>query len=731
MFRSLFLLLLLCWGCSFKAFAQKKNASFEYHIHRANAPLAIDGSGDDAAWQSAEVVSDFYMVLPMDTSKAQVRTEVRMLYDDKQMYLLAVCYEKVAGPYMVESLRRDFSFGKNDNFLVFLDPFDDQTNGFTFGSNAEGAQWDGLLFDGGAANLGWDNKWTSAVATEEDKWTFEMAVPFKTLRYKAGITRWGVNFSRLDMKTTEKSAWTPVPRQFPTASLAYTGVLVWDEPPPPAGLNASLIPYALASTSKNQEQHSDGNTSGQVGLDAKMALTSALNLDLTLNPDFSQVEVDRQQTNLDRFELFFPERRQFFLENGDLMTNFGYSSIRPFFSRRIGLNSSIQYGARLSGKLDKNWRVNLMDMKTNADESGTPDQNFAVVALQRQLFARSNITMLAINKQTLDYDQVTNTDAVRRYNRNLGFEYNLLSANNVWRGKVLYLKSFSPGIQSKDQVFAANLGYNDRKWELNAQYESVGKDYRAEVGYVPRTGYQNMSLQGGRWFFVKSGSLINHGPSIMSTSYLSPSGQLTEFTHALIYRFNFKDRSYLGFWTARDHVKLLQPFDPTNFTGIPLQAGTQHNWGSFGGEYISKPQQLLTYSMSWRYGGYYANGKRLRLVGELGYRMQPYAAITMNASFNHLAFGDSEVLPLAMQHTQYDFWLIGPRIDLTLTNKLFFTNFIQYNNQTENINLNLRFQWRYSPASDFFIVYTDNYFSDSLRVRNRALVAKFTFWWNY
>ena len=721
------LLLLLCFNL---LFSQKKNAVFEYHIHRADGPIKIDGAGDDPAWSKAEMVSDFYMVLPMDTSKAKVRTEVRMLYDQQNMYLLATCYEKLPGPYMVESLRRDFNFGRNDNFLLFMDPFDDLTNGFTFGSNAEGAQWDGLLFEGGSANLSWDNKWTSEVKSEDDKWTFEMAVPFKTLRYKSGITRWGINFSRLDMKTTEKSAWTPVPRQFPTASLAYTGVLVWDEPPPPAGANFSVIPYALANTNKDYTSNKPGSIKGDVGVDAKIAITSALNLDLTVNPDFSQVEVDRQQTNLDRFELFFPERRQFFLENGDLFTNVGYASIRPFFSRRIGLNTPIQYGARLSGKLNKKWRIGAMDMQTNADEQGTPRQNFAVMAVQRQIFARSNITALAINKETLDFETVTDPTKIKRYNRNLGFEYNLLSSNNVWKGKLMYLKSFSPGIDTKDHVLAANLQYSARRWTYAFQYESVGKNYRAEVGYVPRTNYQYLNGQVGYLFFPKSKVLINHGPLLMYNQYLNPTGQQTEYTHVLVYRFSFQNRRELTVWTARDYVKLLTPFDPTNFAGNTLATGSEHKWASFGGDFTSKPQSVFTYSATFRYGGYFAQGRRLRIGGDIGYRLQPIAAITMNINYNRIEFDDVEVLPTQLKNTDWNFWLIGPRIDLTLTNKLFFTNFIQFNNQNKNVNLNLRVQWRYSPASDFFIVYTDNYYSEGLKIRNRALVAKLTYWWN-
>ncbi|MDZ7637714.1 MAG: carbohydrate binding family 9 domain-containing protein [Bryobacterales bacterium] len=228
------------------ASAQKQNEAYQLRIHRAPSPIVVDGSVSEPAWESAEVAGDFWMVLPMDTGKANVRTDVRMAYDDKNLYLGAVCYHgSVPGPYMVESLRRDWSFGANDNFIFFLDTFDDQTNGFTFGVNAEGAQWDGLLFEGGRANLSWDNKWTSSLKKYEDRYEFEIAIPFKSIRYKEGNTRWGVNFSRQDLKTTEKSAWAPVPRQFPTAALALTGVLLWDEPPPSPGPNISLIPYVL------------------------------------------------------------------------------------------------------------------------------------------------------------------------------------------------------------------------------------------------------------------------------------------------------------------------------------------------------------------------------------------------------------------------------------------------------------------------------------------------------
>ena len=720
----IFFLLLIALFFNLVIIAQKKNESYQLHIHKVSSTIQVDGIIDEPAWASAEVARDFFMVLPMDTSRSKVKTEVRMGYDKENLYLLAVCFHAPQQKYMVESLKRDFSFGKNDNFLLFMDPFDDQTNGFSFGANAAGAQWDGTMFEGGKVDLSWDNKWTSVVKNYPDRWIFEAAIPFKSIRYKKGITNWGINFSRLDIIAAEKSSWTPVPRQFPTASLAYTGTLVWDEPPPEPGANISVIPYLLTGLNKNYAEKKRAAYRKDIGVDAKIAVTSSLNLDLTVNPDFSQVEVDRQVTNLDRFELFFPERRQFFLENGDHFSNFGYTSIRPFFSRRIGLNAPIHFGTRLSGKINKNWRMGLMDMQTGkVDSMQLPAQNFTVVALQRRIFSRSNIGFLFINKQSVNYTPGDSAKHVySAYNRNFGIEYNLASANNMWTGKVMLLKSFSPGIAGKNWVHAANLLYTKRKWILGWQHEFVGSKYSAEVGYVPRKDYIKVNPSATRLFFPAKGKILSHGPRFSSSYFFNTALHQTDNESFLLYTFNFRKQAYFDTWLAHDYVQLLLPFDPTNSAKDTLARGTEHRWNAWGTDYISKPQQRFTYGFTSRYGGYYANGKRLNITADIGYRFQPFVNIALNASYNNIN------LPLPWGHTY--FWLIGSRIDVTMTNKLFFTSFIQYNEQQKNINLNTRFQWRYRPASDLFIVYTDNYYSIPFSVRNRALVLKFTYWWN-
>jgi hypothetical protein len=372
-----------------------------------------------------------------------------------------------------------------------------------------------------------------------------------------------------------------------------------------------------------------------------------------------------------------------------------------------------------------------MDMQTGKNEAGVPAQNFGVLALQRQVFARSNITGIFINKQTFDYEAaIDDHEDLTRYNRNLGFEYNLASSNNIWRGKLLYLRSFTGGAEGNDQVIAGNLGYNSKHWSIGMQYDYIGSNYNAEVGFVPRTGLHRLNPEAGYLFFPKSGPVLSHGPFAQTELFYDTDYRPTDNETFLLYRFNFQDRSEFNAWVAHNYVKLLDPFDPTNLVGDTLATGTEHRWNAWGLEYVSKPQSRLTYALATRYGGYYANGKRLRLNGELGYRFQPYVAITMSATYNHLKFFDDEMLPESMQGQSYDLWLVGPRIDVTLTNRLFLTNFLQYNNQEDNINLNIRLQWRYRPASDLFLVYTDNYYAEGLGVKNRALVLKLTYWWN-
>ena len=702
-------------------YGQVNTNNYRLPIQKTNEKIKIDGVLDEITWKNTALADDFFMITPIDTGKATQFSEARMSFDEENLYISIIFFNtNTQGEYVVESLKRDFSFGKNDNFLVAIDPFNNQNTGFAFGLNSYGAQWDGTMFNGRNVDLNWDTKWYSAVQFDEEKWVCEIAIPFKSIRYNEDISEWGINFSRLDLKASEKSSWAPVPRQFPSVTLAYTGALVWETPPPKQSSNISLIPYL--SNNLSSKNKSTPNNDFKVGGDLKYSLTSALNLDVTINPDFSQSEVDQQVTNLDRFELFFPERRQFFLENADLFSNFGYRSIRPFFSRRIGLNAPIQSGVRLSGNLDKNWRIGLMDIQTRQDEElNFAGENFGVVTLQRKVFDRSDISAIFVNKQAVSLNE--NQNNTSEYNRNIGLEYNYFSADNLWNGKLLFLKSLSPIASQQGEVFASHIGYQSTRWNWCVQQEYISGDYSAEVGFIPRNNYIKIQATGGYLYYTKKDILLlSHGPRVGRTYYFDTDFDKKDQTQQFDYLFNFKDRSRFTLGIRRQHIELLSDFDPLQTLISKLASGTKHQWNSFTISYDAKPQSRFTYSAEVITGGYYDNGKRNAFLGEFGYRFQPFLELSSLVNYNQIQ--------LPAPWNTNSFWLLGLKSNLTLTNNIFFSNLLQYNEQLGLWNFNSRFQWRYKPASDIFLVFNSNEISVPKVETGWNLTLKVNYWIN-
>jgi hypothetical protein len=684
-----------------------------------NNPINVDGILDEPAWATADIATHFQRVLPTDTGFAIAQTVVRVIHNESTLYVGIVCYDSTPGKRPVESLRRDFNFLKNDNFVVFIDTYNDQTNGFAFGVSAAGAQWDGIQANGGTVNLNWDIKWRSAVKNYKDRWVAEFAIPFRSIRYNGGEKEWGINFSRLDLKTNEKSSWAPMPRQFATATLAFTGSLVWDKPLPPSGLRFSLIPYISAKATQNKEAGERFKPVVNAGIDSKVILSTSMNLDLTVNPDYSQVEVDNQVTNLDRFELFFPEKRQFYLENSDLFAQLGNDNLRPFFSRRIGLESQVMAGARLSGKIGNNWRIGLMDIQT--DRNDTVDAgNFTVAAIQRNVFSHSNITAFFINKQVMNM-QIDTPSTKYRFNRVAGLEYNLASADNHWLGKAFYHQSFYTGATHDAAALSANIAYNTQYLTATLNQSWVGADYLAEVGYIRRKGYYEINPLFQYKFFPANSRIADHGPAFKIDLYYDPSMNLTDRVTQLLYQVEWMNKSILVVDGMRTFIKLQTPFDPTNTGSLPLAANDKFNWNEMGISFTSDIRKSFNWLVSSRYGGYY-NGTKWMIDGELYYRVQPYGSLAIITTYNNIS------MPSPYKSAQ--FILIGPKIDLTFTDKLFLTSFVQYNNQIDNINFNLRFQWRFAPVSDLFIVYTENSSPTYSRIKNRGLVLKFSYWFN-
>lgn len=703
-------------------FAQKEGdnrQNYQLHMQFTEEEIKIDGLLDEKIWKEAAVTDKFHRVLPIDEGYANSQSEVRMAYDADNFYIAIICHDTVAGKRPVESLRRDFSFGKNDNFIAFIDTYNDQTNGFAFGISAAGAQWEGIQADGGFVSLNWDTKWTSAVSNHPDKWIAEFAIPFRSIRYKPGAQSWGINFSRLDLKTGEKSSWAPVPRQFQTANLAFTGTLSWDKPLGKKGLRYSLIPYIYGSVNKDIENATETDFGKDIGVDAKLTLSTSLNLDLTLNPDFSQVEVDRQRTNLDRFELFFPERRQFFLENSDLFASLGTPSNRPFFSRRIGLNNPVIGGARLSGKLGKRTRIGLMNMQTST-MGDTYGSNFSVITLQKQVFKRSNVSFFVVNKQITD-DEADRPSGPNLFNRVAGIDINLANADSRWTGKIFHHQSFYQGASAKAFTSAANLKYETQQLSLALNQSWIGADYQAEVGFVRRKGIFEFNPIAGYKFFPKGKKIANHGPTLNLDYFFDKDFKLADRNTLLTYRWTWLDRSSLGISYNQVYTRLLAPFDPTNSNGTPLAENLRFNWNRFSAIYSSDARSLFTYVVSLSTGGFF-NGNLTTVGGELNYRVQPYGNFGIIGSYDQIT------LPAPYSSAKY--LLLGPKLDITFTDKIFLTTFTQYNRQADNLNINVRFQWRYAPGSDFFIVYTDNSYPQDFRAKTKGLVAKLSYWFN-
>jgi len=691
----------------------KKNLEYVLHVKKALGAIKLDGLIDEPDWKTAEKAKDFHLVLPVDTGFSKSPSEVVMTYDDKAFYLGVTFFDTIPGKRIAESFRRDFVFNNNDNFLAFFDTFLDQTNGFSFGSSVSGAKWDGTQSNGATVNLNWDCKWDSKTVQYPNRWVTEMRIPFRSIRFRSGTDRWYVNFSRLDLKTNEKSAWAPVPRQFATASLAYAGVLQWDKPLPKSRMMFSVIPYIFGGVSRNYEDGSATKYRNDFGFDAKLGISTSMNLDLTYNPDFSQAEVDQQVTNLDRFELFFPEKRQFFLENSDLFSNYGFSNVTPFFSRRIGLDAPVLAGARLSGKLGNNWRLGVLDMQTEK----TNDQlsrNFMVVSLQRKVFSRSNIGVILVNKE------YTNEPGAQNFNRVAGIDYNLASANNAWSGKLFYHRSFSPENPGKQFAEGASLIYNSRRIHAAMSQSGVGENYRAETGYVRRTGY-NLLTPEFSFLWVPNRKVVSHGIVTAANYYFDPNYSQMDHDLSAMYKVEFKNRAILDAGIKDFYTLLMQDFDPTHISNSVLAKGTDYNYRVGFIDFFSDTRKLFNYTATFTKGSFYS-GHITSFEGHATYRYQPYLNMTMNFSYNDIN------LPGNFEHAR--FWLIGPKLDLTLSEKVFFQSYVQYNEQIDNMNINLRFQWRYKPVSDLFIVYTDNYYTGNWTSRNRALVVKLSYWFN-
>ena len=722
------------------------------HLKKVSQEIVLDGALTEPFWAEAMPADNFAQTFPTDSINAIGPTQVMMAYTDQHLYVALKCYSK-SGEFITPSLRRDYDFFGNDNITLLLDTYNDMNSALAFGVNPFGVRREATIANGGQQggdfDESWDNKWDGTAKMYDTYWIAEMAIPFKTLRYTEGSKSWRFNVYRYDTQNNEISTWIKIPQNRFVMDLGFMGNMIWEEPLKKPGKNISLIPYVTSSFSRDFENEQQEKTQQDFnfGGDAKIGLTSGLNLDLTFNPDFSQVEVDEQVTNLERFEIQFPEKRQFFLENADLFGSFAANRLNPFFSRRIGvaidtatgqnIQNTILYGARLSGKLNDRLRVGLLNTQTaKQEENGMPGFNYTVATAEQKVFDRSGIAFMFVNKEATNHNYTNGQRNFNEYNRLFGLEYRLASNDNKWIGKSSFLKTFTPGIEDNDFAHYTQLIYTDRKYRFEWVHLYIGNGYNPEVGFAPRKDFFLISPEASINFYPKKQSNLSRHTLGFDASVFYNLGQdgneiidnwaVEEFNVEPFWDFRFKNSSNLRWQANFTELTLLRDFDPTRIqtNGVVLPRGSTYNFVSFGFQYRSDRRKVFNYQIEPSIGSFY-NGFRAGVEGSFTYRYQPYGFISLDYTYNHIR--------LAAPFETANLWLIGPRIDFTFTKQLFLTTFVQYNNQLDNLNINARFQWRFKPVSDFFIVYTDNYFTEPFSQfgsRNRAIVVKLTYWFN-
>ncbi len=713
-----------------------------YQHKQTEDPILIDGSLSEEIWSTLPVADGFWMNFPVDDRRVHdnIRTEVRITSDEQFLYIGAVCYG--TGDYVIKTLKRDMEFWEGDGFGVVIDPVNEKTNGFTFGVSPAGVQTDFLVTGQTGRrtdpepghiprgiNMAWDNKWFSEVINHSDRWIVEIAIPFKILRFDKDKNQWGINFFRRHAGSNSIHTWAPVPIEFNEYDLGYTGVLSWNEPPGKASRNLVLIPYIRAAALSDYEANMHADLDFQAGLDIKVPVSSSMNLDLTVNPDFSQIEVDEQVINLTLFDIRLPERRVFFLENSDIFEDFGIPPMKPFFSRRIGLDDDgnpipILYGARLSGNVNKNLRIGVMNLQTRNSEQSLP-QNYTVAAFHQQVLERSVIKGYFHNRDALRSEDPD-------YNRNMGLEFQYRSADGRFQTFAGYAKSFSPGLKKKDYFYNTGIGYDNRNLSIYTNLAGLGMNYRADMGYIRGQEYydaeRDTSVHIGfnHWFTrfsytfypLQGGRIISHE---INARYIYDGDTLFSLLNNEAeagYTLKFSNTALIQVSYNHNMVNLLFPF--TFLDDVPLPAGI-YIYGRAQIRLHTDQRRLFSLMGGLTYGKFY-NGKQAQYTIGVKFRAQPWGNFSLNFEQNDLEFPDP--------YGKGRLLLISPRIEFNFSRNLFWTTFLQYNTQDDNFNINSRFQWRFHPLSDLYIVYTDNYAVEFWGPKQRALAIKLNYWFN-
>ncbi|MEE8349504.1 MAG: DUF5916 domain-containing protein [Acidobacteriota bacterium] len=687
---------------------------------RIESPITIDGELDELEWSLAEPARDFLQLEPTHGTPSSERTEVRILYDDTNLYLGVFCFDSGGEEALVvNDVDRDFYQFDTDSFGFVLDTFDDDRNGFLFNTNPQGAKFDSQVGGNGSVfNREWDTIWHVKSKITEAGWQAEIAVPFKSLRFGTKqVDSWGINFQRRIRRKNEDTYWSLPPRPFSMARVSLAGTLE-DIRITSTGPNLYIKPYLLAPIVR--VEGNDVEFQPEAGLDLKYGLTSQLTLDVSVNTDFAQVEADNQQINLTRFSLFFPEKREFFLENAPIF-QFGRQGGRfrrvagsfeqvqadsiPFFSRRIGISEGrlvpVLGGARVTGRAGP-YTMGMFSMQTD-DLEEDPSTNFSVVRVRRDVLGRSDVGGIFINKH-VDADH---------YNRTYGVDGNF----NFFGGLDLtsyLLKTETPGVKGKDLAGSIFVGWRDPRFQAEAQHTILGENFNPEVGFAPRVGVEKSV---GRFSWApRPGERI---PWIRSFAPLVQLDYLTDDDRNLVTRtldtklwVEFQNGSRFSATRKFRFERLTQPFFIRPDQAI---AAGDYPFSEYSLTFSSDRSRMFSGEVRLTTGDFFDGDRdlyRFQVVFRKDYRFE--AQVTWDHNDVRLPSGDFTT-DLVITRLQYSF-----------SNNLFLKGLIQYNSDLDQVSSNIRFNFIHRPLSDFFLIYNEKRTTTG-EVSERALIAKLTY----
>ena len=704
-----------------------------------NESVRVDGHLDEPFWQLAMVATAFVQRNPDTGLPATERTEVRIARDHAAIYIAVMAYASDPNTIVAKEMQRDGSrsfggfrgasgaYGNDDSIIIVLDTFLDRRNGFYFETNPNGARADALIEDENSPRFEWDGIWNTAATRTPKGWSAELAIPFSTLRFDARGDTWGLNIRRLIRRNNEESYWAPVGRDANLPRLSLAGELTGMGNLEP-GINIRAKPFGIATSALDSETHVRSNKQYEGGLDLlRWGISNSMTLDLTANTDFAQVEVDDERINLTRFSLFFPEKREFFLENGGIF-DFGPSQgqrgsmrgplLHMFFSRRIGLESNsiipIQTGGRFTGR-GGGWNFGLLDVQTRAASGlgGDGDidvaaTNWGVARIKRNIGERSSIGAIFTNKQVSEdtWNRVAGIDSDINLSRTVNFN----GFFAVSRDKELGSNEVT------DWAAGGGFNYRGRIWRARASFTEISDDFRPAMGFLLRDGIRRYDYNVDFEPRPANKLGIRNLTFSQRTEIVTLSDGTIETVDSTLRFFGFDTRAgdRISIFSSYNFERIFEDFEIQDSIIIPPGDYNFADVGLFLRTDGSRPVSFFGYYTK----GTFFGGNRLMANSTLSLRLSRLLSAETVWSYNDVA------LPAG----SFKASVVRERIKLAFSPNLFWNTLMQYNNTTDLLTLNSRFNWIYRPGADIFLVYNQDWGTGTaIRPKNRAIILKFTY----